>query len=107
MRTPKSRGPVITAEMIDLFSRGRRLQKQIDKLEDRLRDVRRDLHRLCALAPWEADVLTVPDVLHWPRAGNLHDESAAKVLAIRQAIEAALEEAAPRKRAAGESADLE
>jgi hypothetical protein len=98
-RTPKGREFKVTPEVIDLFSRGRALQKRIDGLEDKLRDVRRELHRLCGLAPWEQDVLDVLDPQPWPRTGNLHDESGPKVIAIKRAIEAAMQERG--KKAAG------
>ena len=75
------------------------LQKRIDGLEDKLRDVRCELHRLCGLAPWEQDVLDVLDPQPWPRTGDLYDASGPKVLAIQQAIEAAL----PRRKPVGAS----
>jgi hypothetical protein len=107
LRTAKGRAFVATPAMCDLFTRGRRLQKQIDGLKDQLGDVERQLHKLCGLLPWDTGPLTVCDVLHWPRAGNLQDQSAPQVLAIKKAIEAALEEAKPRKKPAGEPVDLE
>jgi len=104
-RTAKGREFRPTPEMVDMFVRGRRLQKRADSLRTEINRLDHELHVRCGLFPWDQTVLTVIDQQHWPRAGNLHDESGKKVLAIRRAIEAALEEADPRKRAVGEPAD--
>jgi hypothetical protein len=102
-RTPKGREFKVSEEMIDLFQRGRALQAQIESREDKLREVQCRLNKLCNLLPWDQSVLDVLDVQHVPREGNLHDQSGKKVLAIRQAIEAALEEGRARRKAAGEA----
>jgi hypothetical protein len=102
-RVAKDRAFKVTPEVIELFVRGRALQKKIDGLADKLRDVTYELHRLCGLAPWEQNPLTALDPQPWPRAGNAYDQSGPKVIAIKRAIEAALQEAGPRKRAADAS----
>ena len=92
-RTPKGRQFVPSDELVELYRRARAMEiAGLDRepsphcvegywTEEYL-DLRRRIHRLCGLKPWNKDVLDV-------REGDTSDYAAA-ALEIKPAIEAAL-----------------